>query len=51
MAKDYLKCRMDNNLMAPDEFKNLGFPEEARAESSQGKPIANAAGSGHKKIP
>lgn len=32
LAKSYLKCRMDNNLMAPDEMKNLGFagdPEEA----------------------
>ena len=28
MAKDYLKCRMDHNLMAPDDFKNLGFAED-----------------------
>lgn len=27
IAKSYLKCRMENNLMAPDEFKNLGFAE------------------------
>ncbi|KAH8148636.1 uncharacterized protein LAJ45_07347 [Morchella importuna] len=29
IAKDYLKCRMDHQLMAVDEFKNLGFQEEA----------------------
>ncbi|KAF2428820.1 hypothetical protein EJ08DRAFT_554504, partial [Tothia fuscella] len=27
-AKDYLQCRMERNLMAPDEMKNLGFKEE-----------------------
>ncbi|UPK98373.1 hypothetical protein LCI18_009308 [Fusarium solani-melongenae] len=27
MAKAYLSCRMDRNLMARDEFKNLGFAE------------------------
>lgn len=31
MAKDYLKCRMDHNLMAPDEFRNLGFAEEEKS--------------------
>jgi len=24
-AKTYLQCRMERNLMAPDEMKNLGF--------------------------
>lgn len=28
MAKDYLKCRMEHNLMAPDEMKNLGFEND-----------------------
>jgi cytochrome c oxidase assembly protein subunit 19 len=27
-AKDYLQCRMERNLMAPDEMRNLGFAEE-----------------------
>ncbi|KAI9768340.1 MAG: Cytochrome c oxidase assembly protein cox19 [Geoglossum simile] len=27
LAKAYLQCRMDHNLMAKDEFKNLGFSE------------------------
>lgn len=27
LSKDYLKCRMDKNLMAPDEMKNLGYAE------------------------
>lgn len=25
LAKAYLSCRMDRNLMAKDDFKNLGF--------------------------
>ncbi|KAG6016274.1 hypothetical protein E4U43_008085 [Claviceps pusilla] len=25
LAKTYLSCRMDRNLMARDDFKNLGF--------------------------
>ncbi len=32
MAKAYLKCRMDNNLMAPDEMKNLGFVEKGSTD-------------------
>ena len=28
MAKQYLECRMEHNLMAPDELKNLGFAEK-----------------------
>lgn len=39
MAKEYLKCRMENNLMAPDEMKNLGFAEDETTE-----PIPNHAG-------
>ena len=42
MAKEYLKCRMENNLMAPDEMKNLGFAEDDKPEST----IANKAGEG-----
>lgn len=26
-AKEYLQCRMDNNLMAKEEWKHLGFTE------------------------
>ncbi|KAF5870157.1 putative cytochrome c oxidase assembly protein [Botrytis fragariae] len=29
LAKSYLSCRMDRNLMAKDEFKNLGFADES----------------------
>ncbi|CAG8428096.1 unnamed protein product [Penicillium salamii] len=25
LAKDYLACRMDKNLMAPEKFENLGL--------------------------
>ncbi|CAN8099504.1 unnamed protein product [Discula destructiva] len=27
LAKSYLACRMDRNLMARDEFKNLGYTD------------------------
>ncbi|KAL2171906.1 hypothetical protein VTG60DRAFT_1293 [Thermothelomyces hinnuleus] len=30
LAKSYLACRMDRNLMARDDFKNLGFKEEGQ---------------------
>ncbi|PHH61294.1 hypothetical protein CDD81_524 [Ophiocordyceps australis] len=31
LAKSYLACRMDRNLMARDDFKNLGFASETKA--------------------
>ncbi|KAL2122635.1 hypothetical protein VTJ04DRAFT_3090 [Mycothermus thermophilus] len=30
LAKSYLACRMDRNLMARDDFKNLGFKEPSK---------------------
>ncbi|KAK4044579.1 putative succinyl-CoA ligase subunit alpha, mitochondrial [Parachaetomium inaequale] len=30
LAKSYLGCRMDRNLMARDDFKNLGFKEKGQ---------------------
>ncbi|KAK3301176.1 uncharacterized protein B0H64DRAFT_32560 [Chaetomium fimeti] len=39
LAKSYLGCRMDHNLMARDDFKNLGFKaksQEAPAKQSAG---------------
>ena len=43
LAKSYLSCRMDRNLMARDDFKNLGFqnPTET-AESSRATAGNNA---------
>ncbi|XP_014254394.2 cytochrome c oxidase assembly protein COX19 [Cimex lectularius] len=29
-AKDYLSCRMDNNLMAKEEWSKLGFKDEEK---------------------
>ncbi|KAF8430131.1 hypothetical protein EV426DRAFT_579947 [Tirmania nivea] len=37
LAKAYLKCRMDRNLMAVDEFKNLGFAENGEQVEEGGK--------------
>ncbi|KAF2842506.1 hypothetical protein M501DRAFT_998838 [Patellaria atrata CBS 101060] len=28
LSKQYLQCRMDRNLMAPDEMKNLGYTDD-----------------------
>ncbi|EEQ33436.1 Cytochrome c oxidase assembly protein cox19 [Microsporum canis] len=39
LAKSYLSCRMDKNLMAPDEFKNLGLVFESDEKKSE--PAAN----------
>lgn len=30
-AKQYLGCRMENNLMAKEEWKKLGFSEDEKA--------------------
>ncbi|WZH39559.1 mitochondrial copper ion transporter [Fusarium acuminatum] len=42
LAKAYLSCRMDKNLMARDEFKNLGFaePPPPSAEGEKATPGA-----------
>ncbi|KAK7745405.1 Cytochrome c oxidase assembly protein cox19 [Cytospora paraplurivora] len=34
LAKSYLSCRMDRNLMAPDDFKNLGFQSPTGDDAS-----------------
>ncbi|KAE8153476.1 hypothetical protein BDV25DRAFT_149209 [Aspergillus avenaceus] len=34
LAKGYLACRMDKNLMAPDNFRNLGLIFDKDAEKS-----------------
>ncbi|PUU76713.1 hypothetical protein B9Z19DRAFT_1087746 [Tuber borchii] len=36
LAKAYLKCRMDHNLMAQDEFRNLGFQDDAEKRVETG---------------
>ncbi|KAL1644658.1 Cytochrome c oxidase assembly protein cox19 [Diplodia intermedia] len=30
ISKAYLQCRMERNLMAPDEMKNLGYHDEPK---------------------
>lgn len=34
LAKQYLQCRMDRNLMAQQDLKELGFKEQSAAGSS-----------------
>ncbi|KAJ5777475.1 hypothetical protein N7520_000721 [Penicillium odoratum] len=41
LAKDYLACRMDKNLMAPDDFKNLGLIFKDDQEKKQAPTAAN----------
>ncbi|KAK4143286.1 uncharacterized protein C8A04DRAFT_37648 [Dichotomopilus funicola] len=36
LAKSYLGCRMDRNLMAKDSFKNLGFKEKPKTPGGHG---------------
>ncbi|KAL1889046.1 Cytochrome c oxidase assembly protein cox19 [Ceratocystis pirilliformis] len=43
LAKGYLTCRMDNNLMARDDFKNLGFKGGESKTMSCPIPVATAA--------
>lgn len=53
MAKEYLKCRMENNLMAPDEMKNLGFAEDEKIEpipTGTGGAAAHKVGQDGKKV-
>lgn len=45
LSKSYLQCRMERNLMAPDEMKNLGYAEDG----SQGPVDTGAAVAGHTK--
>ncbi|XP_015514106.1 cytochrome c oxidase assembly protein COX19 [Neodiprion pinetum] len=33
VARDYLGCRMDNNLMAKEEWSKLGFGDENKKET------------------
>lgn len=34
LAKRYLGCRMDNQLMDRDDWKNLGLPEDEKSAAS-----------------
>jgi cytochrome c oxidase assembly protein subunit 19 len=35
IAKEYLKCRMDRQLMAKDEMVNLGFQDEVEKKREE----------------
>ncbi|KAJ5714157.1 uncharacterized protein N7483_011338 [Penicillium malachiteum] len=47
LAKEYLACRMDKNLMAPDNFKNLGlvFKDDQEKSSSPATNSSDASSS------
>ncbi|OJD14248.1 cytochrome c oxidase assembly protein COX19 [Emergomyces pasteurianus Ep9510] len=42
LAKSYLSCRMDNNLMAPDNFENLGLVFDEDKKKNGTEPSASA---------
>ncbi|KAI8254106.1 LIM domain-containing protein [Colletotrichum sp. SAR11_239] len=44
LAKSYLACRMDRNLMAKDDFKNLGFGNDQMPDSKGGLARKQASG-------
>ncbi|KAK7741540.1 Cytochrome c oxidase assembly protein cox19 [Diaporthe eres] len=47
LAKAYLSCRMDRDLMAKDDFKNLGFHNAAEdSASSKAAGGSDAQGKG-----
>lgn len=37
LAKEYLKCRMDNQLMDYDDWKNLGLPSDKEPPTTKHK--------------
>ncbi|CAG7971184.1 unnamed protein product [Penicillium salamii] len=41
LAKDYLACRMDKNLMAPEKFENLGLVFKGDEKESPPAPPAD----------
>ncbi|KAL3488112.1 hypothetical protein BJX62DRAFT_212507 [Aspergillus germanicus] len=45
LAKGYLACRMDKNLMAPDDFKNLGLIFKGDAGDTQAQTQAQTGSS------
>ncbi|KAJ5212564.1 uncharacterized protein N7498_004210 [Penicillium cinerascens] len=49
LAKDYLACRMDKNLMAPDNFNNLGLVFKEDQEKNAAPATERAQGTEQKK--
>ncbi|KAJ5587794.1 uncharacterized protein N7459_003559 [Penicillium hispanicum] len=48
LAKDYLACRMDKNLMAPDNFKNLGLVFKEDQEKNKVPAASTTQGTDNK---
>jgi len=49
IAKDYLQCRMDKNLMAKDEMKNLGLEFASQYNGQNDQETAQAERTGARK--
>ncbi|KLJ10210.1 cytochrome c oxidase assembly protein COX19 [Blastomyces silverae] len=48
LAKSYLTCRMENNLMAPDNFENLGLVFDEDQKKNVTETISATASSDSK---
>ncbi|KAF6026198.1 hypothetical protein EB796_015498 [Bugula neritina] len=35
LSKAYLKCRMENNLMTKEEWKNLGYNDDTKTAATE----------------
>ncbi|CCD24610.1 Cox19p NDAI_0D02960 [Naumovozyma dairenensis CBS 421] len=44
LAKSYLKCRMDHQLMDRDEWEHLGLPKDQPPQQQQVKSDSSQAG-------
>lgn len=43
LSKNYLICRMEHNLMAPDTMRNLGFQEQGEEQAGDAAKAASGA--------
>jgi cytochrome c oxidase assembly protein subunit 19 len=46
LAKRYLECRMERNLMAQDEMKNLGFQDDVPKDTTRDGLAGTGSGGG-----
>ncbi|EME87556.1 uncharacterized protein MYCFIDRAFT_26878 [Pseudocercospora fijiensis CIRAD86] len=48
LSKNYLQCRMDRNLMAPDSMRNLGFQEDEPSKTAATTEVGKNSNSNSK---
>jgi cytochrome c oxidase assembly protein subunit 19 len=50
LSKEYLQCRMQNNLMAQEDLRTLGFAPEGQPEAPLAQPERLPAARGEERI-